>query len=186
MKFKLATAFAPLILLLAASSPAALADQTDPLLDSLFATLQSDDLPSHLEAEGQIWSIWYDSGDEAIEELMANGREAAQRGQSKVAEAFYSQVIEQAPNYAEGWNRRATIRFYRKDYNGSLADIQQTIKLEPRHFGAIGGLGLILSAQQRYAEAIIAYQHLLEIKPHSRDVKSRIETLREKLLESAV
>lgn len=186
MKCHPAAVLAPLVLILALSSTASLADQTDQRLDTLFTQLHSEDQAVQITAEGMIWEIWFESGLETIDALMSSGREAALQGEYEIAEAYFTQVIEQAPDYSEGWNRRATIRYFTRDYQGSLADIQQTIKLEPRHFGAIWGLGMILGSQHRYADAIVAFERLLEIKPSAVDAKARIELLRKELLKQTV
>ena len=107
-------------------------------------------------------------------------------GELIVAESIYGRIIEQYPNFSEAWNRRATVRFYQRDYDGSLADIEQTLKLEPRHFGAIWGLGMIMGLQQDYQRAIIAFETLLEIKPNSQDARPRIEMLKQALAKQAV
>jgi len=163
------------------------ADQTDQRLDDLFHTLQtSQDAAELLEVEADIWEIWYDSGSAEIDSLMGEGAALVRAGDLAAAEAVYGLVIKKAPMFSEGWNRRATIRFYRNDFEGSLADIEQTLKLEPRHFGAIWGLGMILSGQQDYERAIIAFEKLLEIKPNSEDARPRIELLKQAMVEEAV
>ena len=163
------------------------ADQTDPRLDELFVVLQnSQDQSKLVEVEAEIWEIWYQSGHEEIDTLMAVAATTARSGNLKKAETLYSQVIEKLPEFSEGWNRRATIRYYRNDYEGSLADIQQTLKLEPRHFGAVWGLGMILGWQQDFERAILAFERLLELKPNSRDAKPRIELLRQEMAKQAV
>ncbi|MBT8435359.1 MAG: tetratricopeptide repeat protein, partial [Gammaproteobacteria bacterium] len=93
---------------------------------------------------------------------------------------------EEVPDFSEGWNRRATVRFYQRDYDGSLEDIEQTLKLEPRHFGAFWGLGMILGSKQDFERAIIAFERLLEIKPNSDDARPRIELLKQELAKQAV
>ena len=164
-----------------------LPDQTDQRLDELFLTLQNSNNESVLlETESTIWEIWYESGKEEIDMMMAQAAEAVQTGQLANAEAIYSQVIERLPEFSEGWNRRATVRFYRKNYDASLADIEQTLKLEPRHFGAIWGLGMILGSKQDFSRAILAFERLLEIKPNARDAKPRIELLKQEMVKQAV
>jgi len=164
-----------------------LPDQTDQRLDELFLTLQNSDNESVLvETESTIWEIWYDSGMEEIDMMMALASEAVEAGQLAKAEAIYTRVIEQLPEFSEGWNRRATVRFYRKNYDDSLADIEQTLKLEPRHFGAIWGLGMILGSKQDFSRAILAFERLLEIKPNARDARPRIELLKQELAKQAV
>ena len=95
-------------------------------------------------------------------------------------------VIEEAPEFSEGWNRRATVRFYQRDYDGSLDDIEQTLKLEPRHFGAVWGLGMILGTQHDFERAISAFERLLEIKPNAADARPRIELLKQELAKQSV
>ena len=169
-----------------ASTPG-MADQTDQRLDALFDTLRSSNDSAELsEVEASIWEIWHESGEADIDALMMEAGVLASSGNLPEAEKLYARIIELAPNFSEGWNRRATVRFYQQDYEGSLADIEQTLKLEPRHFGAIWGLGMILGLQQDYQRAILAFEKLLEIKPNARDARPRIELLREAMTEESV
>jgi len=162
-------------------------DQTDARLDEIFITLKtSDDADLLGEAEATIWEIWFDSGQEDIDTMMEAARHTVLAGELAMAEAIYTQVIEKMPEYSEGWNRRATVRYYRKDYEGSLQDIHRTLILEPRHFGAIWGLGMILGWQRDFSGAISAFERLLEIKPNAPDARTRIELLKRELEKSAV
>jgi len=186
MKSLWRTAWLTAILLVCASA-VGLADQTDQRLDGLFDTLQTSDDGAQLnEVEAAIWEIWYDSGDENIDSMMLEASELAAAGDLVAAENLYANIIELAPNFSEGWNRRATIRFYMQDYDGSMADIEQTLKLEPRHFGALWGLGMILGLQQDYQRAIYAFEKLLEIKPNAQDARPRIKLLKEALAKQSV
>jgi tetratricopeptide (TPR) repeat protein len=165
----------------------AVADQTDQRLDELFLILKtSDDADELLEVESSIWEIWYQSGQADIDSQMQEAAALMGAGDLMAAESIYAGVITQMPMYSEGWNRRATVRFYMGDYEGSLADIEQTLKLEPRHFGAVWGLGMILGLQQDYDRAIAAFEQLLEIKPNSVDARPRIESLKQALAKAAV
>ena len=186
MVFKPKFVLTPLILIFALVGSTSLADQTDQRLDSLFTMLKGEDQDARGDAERKIWEIWFESGDEDINTLMDKAGEAEQFGLLRTAEALYGKVINRLPKYAEGWNRRATIRYYKQDYNGSLADIQQTIKLEPRHFGALWGLGMILGVQQQHDDAIVVFERLLEIKPNAKNVKEQIESLRAERTKEAV
>jgi tetratricopeptide (TPR) repeat protein len=162
-------------------------DQTDTRLDQLFEVLKSSENPYELqETEAAIWEIWYESGQQGIDELMQEAREAMQANDLRRAEVLYSEVIDMAPDFSEGWNRRATVRYYRRNYDGSLDDIRHTLVLEARHFGAIWGLGMILGSQRDFIGAITAFERLLEIKPNSRDARPRIELLKQELVKSAV
>lgn len=163
------------------------ADQTDQRLDALFQTLQtSQDADVLLEAEAAIWEIWYESGKESIDAMMLEAAGLVREGDLRGAEMIYSKIIEEVPEFSEGWNRRATVRFYQRDYEGSLNDIEQTLKLEPRHFGAFWGLGMILGSQQDFERAIIAFERLLEIKPNATDARPRIELLKQELAKQSV
>ena len=117
---------------------------------------------------------------------MATAGELVQAGNLSAAEEIYTEVIDLMPEFSEGWNRRATVRYYLGDLSGSLADIEETLRLEPRHFGAIWGLGMILGAQRDFERAILAFERLLEIKPNSRDARPRIELLKQELARESV
>jgi len=117
---------------------------------------------------------------------MLQASELGATGNLTAAEDLYAHIIQLAPNFSEGWNRRATIRFYLQDYDGSMDDIEQTLKLEPRHFGALWGLGMILGLRQDYQRAIYAFEKLLEIKPNSQDARPRIKLLKEALAKQSV
>ena len=164
-----------------------LADQTDTRLDALFETLQnSQDRSEVSETEMRIWAIWHESGQSDIDDMMKEAAELTGVGDLLAAENIYARIVKQAPEFSEGWNRRATVRFYMGDYDGSLADIEQTLKLEPRHFGAMWGLGMILGLKQDYERAILAFEKLLEINPNSMDARPRIESLKQAIAAEAV
>ena len=86
-------------------------------------------------------------------------------------------IVRLKPDFAEGWNKRATVHFLRKDYARSLADIHQTLLLEPRHFGAINGLAVILGQLDEDKRSLEAYRRLLEIYPHNKNARLAIEKL---------
>ncbi len=163
------------------------ADQTDARLDQLFETLQSSQDETVLqETEAEIWKIWYHSGEQAVDAKMEQASELMRAGNLPAAERIYTEIIEMRPDFSEGWNRRATVRFYQSDFDGSLADIEETLRLEPRHFGAIWGLGMILASQRDYQRAILAFERLLEIKPNSIDARPRIEVLKQEMARDSV
>jgi tetratricopeptide (TPR) repeat protein len=160
----------------------ALCDQTDPRLGALFETLQSSQDEALLQqTESEIWDIWYESGLPQVDDKMEQAAELVRNGDLAAGERLYSEVIELLPAFSEGWNRRATVRFYQRDFAGSLADIEETLRLEPRHFGAIWGLGMILGSQRDYERAILAFERLLEIKPNAADARPRIEDLKRQM-----
>jgi tetratricopeptide (TPR) repeat protein len=188
MKIRSVIIPAKLVIIIALFFPAITsADQTDRRLDALFEVLQNSENDIELqETESNIWQIWYESGQQDIDQLMEQASKVAQTGDLNRAESIYTDVIEMAPEFSEGWNRRATIRYYRNNYEGSLEDIHRTLVLEPRHFGAVWGLGMILGWQRNFDDAITAFERLLEIKPHASDARPRIEILKQELAKSAV
>jgi len=187
-KMKKTKSLLAIIMLLALCLPGVSpGDQTDQRLDQLFATLHgSEDETELRETEAAIWEIWFQSGDKAIDAKMDEAGLLLRDGELAAAEAIYTDVIEAAPKFSEGWNRRATVRYYQGDFVGSLADIEQTLHLEPRHFGAIWGLGMIFGSQHDYERAILAFERLLEIKPNSVDARPRIELWKHELAGDSV
>jgi len=107
-------------------------------------------------------------------------------GQPQTAINQFTRVIEATPQFAEGWNRRATAYFMVGDFEASLRDIQQTLALEPRHFGALSGLSMILENTLQYDKAIQAEKLLLELMPENVLIKKRIQLLRTQSLKSRI
>src|SRR3546814_496340 len=127
---------------LAAPRPAA-ADQNDSRLDELFIRLLEAPAPGEAQRiEGEIWRIWLESDDGAVRGLMRDGLAAMQRGDYPHALAKFDQMVLIAPDFAEGWNKRATVHYLLGNDGQSLDDIAKTLELEPRHFGAPAGRGL--------------------------------------------
>lgn len=176
-----------LALLIAAAlllTPVALkADQRDPQLDGLFARLHGD-IGSH-EAEvleQRIWAIWLRHDDEKVNALMELGVLEMSRGHREDALATFDLMIESAPDFAEAWNKRATLHYLMGEYESSLADIEETLALEPRHFGALSGRGLVLMALERWEEAYAAFQETLAVNPHARGARANMRYLEETYL----
>lgn len=155
------------------------ADQNDSRLEALFALLQTPTMPGQRQAiEAEIWAIWTDSGHQAINELMQQGTQAMQTRQYDKALAAFDDIIEQLPEFAEGWNKRATLHYLRQDYSASMRDVQRTLELEPRHFGALSGMGLIFMETGDPVGAIKAFEEVLKIHPHAPGAKANIQRLR--------
>jgi len=159
-----------------------LANQSDPRLPGLFDRLKAAASPEEAaDAEGRIWAIWHVSGDETIDRMMAEGVNAMTFRDLDRALAVFDAMVGKAPNFAEAWNKRATVRYLRGEYRGSIADIERTLALEPRHFGALSGLGLVHLAQGNEAEALGAFDRALAVHPHLAGAETHIRALREKL-----
>ena len=164
------------------SGPPVAADQADPILDVLFAKLQKATQPAEIHSVTRgIWQVWARSDDEQVNELMQAGIIALNQGAMSLAIAAFDAVVETAPDFAEGWNKRATVRFLVGDFAGSIADIERTLALEPRHFGALSGLGMIMMAEERPKEALKAYEAALAVNPHLPQARAVTKRLRQEL-----
>ncbi|KGM44350.1 hypothetical protein JY97_01365 [Alkalispirochaeta odontotermitis] len=158
------------------------ADQSDEQLDGLFDRLRSTADPMEARIlEIQIWRIWTDTGRDDMNVLMTQGTQAMARGRLQEAIAIFDEVVITLPNFAEGWNKRATAHYLSKDYTASVTDIERTLALEPRHFGAISGMGLIFMARGDETGALHAFEEVLKIHPHASGAKARVEELRKRL-----
>ncbi|MCR9219737.1 MAG: tetratricopeptide repeat protein [Alphaproteobacteria bacterium] len=170
--------------LLAVAAPApASADQADPRLDDLFRTLQGGEL-SFGEARGietRIWGIWLETESAAAEVLLRDGMDAMRDFDLDRAEESFSALVALSPDFAEGWNKRATIRYHVGDYQGSIADIKRTLSLEPRHFGAMAGLGLVYDALGEPEPAVEAFERALELNPYMPGIAQRLDRMKQQL-----
>jgi tetratricopeptide (TPR) repeat protein len=168
--------------LIGALPAGARADQRDARLDNLFARLQS--TPSGNEAqaiEQRIWRIWSEAGDPQVALLLQEGMLAMSQARYPVALELFDRMVAQAPDFAEGWNKRATLHYLMGNYSASVRDIQRTLDLEPRHFGALSGLGLIYDAVEEPAAALRSFEAAFEINPHLQSIEQRIVELRRQL-----
>jgi tetratricopeptide (TPR) repeat protein len=157
------------------------ADQTDARLDALFEVLATTSgMPAAQAAEAEIWRIWIESGREEIDALMVEGVLAMSNQRFEDAIALFRQITERAPEFAEGWNKRATAYYLNDDHVASVRDIQTTLALEPRHFGAISGMGLIFLSRGDEAGALAAFEAVLVIHPGAPGARQRVEELRKR------
>lgn len=158
----------------------AIADQTDPRLDALFEKLKKAEVFSIAHsAEQEIWTIWHERPDDpAVTAVMERGLRAMRESALPEALDAFDEAVGLAPDFAEAWNKRATIHFLLGDYAASIADVRQTLLLEPRHFGALSGLGQINLALDRKAEALEAFEAALEVHPYLQ-ARFFIDALRE-------
>ena len=162
------------------------ADQFNVRLDPLFARLQrAPDATTSAMIEQQIWRAWSEAPNDEAGRLMRRGTAAMQAGQLETALSNFNELIETEPDFAEAWNKRATVHYLLGNYQQSIADIDQTLALEPRHFGALSGLGAIFAQLEQPNAAIRAFEAVLEIYPQSNSSKRSIERL-EANLESRV
>ena len=169
-------------LLIALAGTPAGADQDDPRLDGLFDRLQHTPDPAEAQAlEQRIWGLWLESDDAAVDRLMQQGILALQGHQYATALQAFDRMVEQAPDFAEGWNKRATVHYLMGNWRDSVRDIQRTLALEPRHFGALFGLGLIYDALEEPEAALRSFEATLTLNPHSESTRQMVEQLRRQL-----
>ncbi|HIA21588.1 MAG TPA: tetratricopeptide repeat protein [Alphaproteobacteria bacterium] len=161
------------------------ANQNDTRLDSLFSQLQITDSGQKARTiEKFIWKIWRESGDESVDQLMVDGVKAMGGGNYEGALIAFNSIVKGAPNFAEGWNKRATLYWLMGDFEKSVEDINRTLALEPRHFGALSGLAMIRESQERPLDALQAFERALEIYPAMPNAAERIRKLNRQLGES--
>lgn len=175
--YRLCTTVAVAMIVAGVLAPAA-ADQSDPRLDDLFAGLKATGNPREAqEIEQMIWFIWSRTSSAGASLMLRQGTQYMNEGRNDEAEANFDAVVELAPKFAEGWNKRATVRYLKGDYQGSIEDIKRTLALEKRHFGALSGLGLIYDSLNEKKAAIEAFRAALEINPHMDSISERLKEL---------
>ncbi len=156
--------------------------ERDRQLDELFATLKA--AKSQEEADAivvRIWAIWNTSGNEAIDELMQFSLKLMNSAAFGPALEVLDTIVQQAPDYAEGWNRRATLLYIVDEYDRSLRDCEEVLRREPRHFGALAGMGMIAIAQGRHAAALDFYRRALKANPFLRERQAILPALEKKV-----
>lgn len=158
------------------------AEEQAKTLDTLFADLKR----SRTDADAQritaeIWSAWSDSGSANINLMLEWAKSAIDKREFAAAMDMLDQVVLLAPDFAEGWNRRATLHFMLQEPKKSMADIQRVLELEPRHFGALAGMASILRDRGEDELALKAYERLLDVHPFMREAQAAAGDLADKL-----
>lgn len=128
-----------------------------------------------------IWKIWNRSGSSTADLLMVQAERAMGAGQQEIAILILSTVVDQYPEFTEARNKRATAFYIARDYEQSIVDIMEVLKREPRHFGALSGLGLIYQQQGKKKKALSAFRRALAIHPHLKDIKRAVKKLSGKI-----
>jgi tetratricopeptide (TPR) repeat protein len=154
----------------------ALAEDTAKL-DGLFDRLKTAEAAEAGRIETEIWIEWSKSGSPAIDLLLQRGKDAMDLGDFPAAIEHFSAVIDQAPDFSEAWNGRATAYYMAGEFGPSVADIAQVLKLNPRHFGALSGLAMILEETGKPETALKAYRAALAIHPHLQGATEAVERL---------
>ena len=169
-------------LFIAVASGQANGDQQDARLTSLFERLRMTSDPNEARAvEQRILEIWLEFEDPLIDDLLKRGLIAMARFDLVLALTHFDQIVKDAPAFAEGWHRRSTVHYFMGNLEASVRDIQQTLALEPRHFGALYGLAVIYDHLDEPTAALRGFEAALAIHPHLSYAKQRAEELREEL-----
>jgi tetratricopeptide (TPR) repeat protein len=151
-------------------------------LDFLFGALKAaPDEVSAKHVEARIWAIWMQTPSDTAALLMVRAKAAMDAQKMDVALKLLDAIVKLRPDYTEAWNRRATLYYLQNDYARSLADIQQVLIREPRHFGALAGLGMIMQDIGDEKRALDAFRKALAVNPHLEKVPELVKTLSEKV-----
>lgn len=158
------------------------ADQANSRLDALFEQLRLSESPAQIRTtESEIWSIWLTHPNSDVERLMVLGTEAMNRRQFPEALLIFTQIVENFPEFAEGWNKRATLHYLVGNTEASVSDIERTLALEPRHFGALSGLGLVYLQQGKLTQAKDAFEKLIAVHPNSPNAQENLRLVIEQI-----
>jgi tetratricopeptide (TPR) repeat protein len=151
-------------------------------LDFLFGALKAaPDEASAKHVEARIWAVWMQTPSDTAALLMVRAKAAMDAKQVDVALKLLDAVVKLRPDYVEGWNRRATLYYLKNDYVHSLQDIEQVLVREPRHFGALAGLGMIMQDLGDEKRALDAFRKALAVNPHLEKVPDLVKSLTEKV-----
>ena len=150
-----------------------------PELDALFDLLRgASDPRDRADAEHRIWAIWSGHEDADAARAMRGAIAAFESGDATAADRELTMMVDRWPNWAEAWNKRATLRFVEERDADSLDDIGRTLKLEPRHFGALSGFGQICLRARDISSALLVFEHAIAINPNMDSVRQAADVLR--------
>jgi tetratricopeptide (TPR) repeat protein len=152
-------------------------------LPALFKALRDQDDLVRALSESSIWQVWSRSGDPKVDGLFAAGVEQMNHGQAQAAIDTFSQIISLKPDFAEGWNKRATVYFFIGEYDKSLRDCDEVIKRNPTHWGALSGYGQIYLQLDKPEQALAYFQRALAANPNLQQIDQMIEQLKQALIE---
>ena len=165
-----------------ALAPAASAGPREDQLDKMFARLKQTTSESEAQALTQaIWILWTTSDDSNVNDMMRRGLRMMSAQNYDEALQIFDRMVKYAPEFAEGWNKRATVHYMLGNFQESVADIQKTLALEPRHFGALSGLGMINVELDRNRDALKAFEEALKANPFLPGSRQQVQELKKKL-----
>lgn len=156
--------------------------QTIDPVDRMFADLKKTSNPKYAKtiADG-IWAQWFRSGSATIDLMLHWSNEAIERNDFHIALDYLDQIVIKKPDFPEGWNRRATLHFMMNNFAKSMADINEVLALEPRHFGALAGMALILEQTGNKKAALSAWKRTLDVYPAMKNAQDAVIRLEDEL-----
>ncbi|PYN80064.1 MAG: hypothetical protein DMD96_15425 [Candidatus Rokuibacteriota bacterium] len=152
-------------------------------LPRLVAALRDGDSLVRAFAENAMWQVWSRSGDGDIDRLFAIGVEQMNARRGEVAVETFTEIVRRRPEFAEGWNKRATVYYLLGEYQKSLADCDEVMKRNPYHFGALSGYGMIYLQLDQPAKALDYFQRALGVNPNLESIRQTVETLKTLLIQ---
>ena len=152
-------------------------------LPALFKQLRDPDDLVRALTENSIWQVWSRSGDKQVDALFSAGVEQMNQGQAQAAIGTFTEIIRLKPDFAEGWNKRATIYFLVGEYDKSLSDCDEVIKRNPQHWGALSGYGQIYVQLDKPEQALVYFQRALTVNPNLQQVENMIQQLKQVVIE---
>ena len=153
-------------------------DTREVALDRLFASLhKASDEQAAKAVEQKIWELWSRFDSPTAEVLLGQAVVAMDASENAASLEILDRIVAAYPTYAEAWNKRATLQFMLGNYEASLRDIDKVLDLEPRHFGALAGRGMIYQRQEKWTEALDAYREALSMNPNMMGIKAAIQEL---------
>jgi tetratricopeptide (TPR) repeat protein len=138
------------------------------------AALRGPDAAAASRAEAELWAMWSTAGAPEVDALFAEGVRAMEDNRLADAEGAFTRIIARAPDFAEGWNKRATVRYLARNFPGSIEDCGETVARKPHHFGALSGQGLCHVALGQFREAAALFRRALEVHPHLESVRQNL------------
>jgi tetratricopeptide (TPR) repeat protein len=149
------------------------------IMPALVQALRDDDVRVRAATQDVMWAIWLRSGHDEIDALMVEGIRLMEMQRYPEAVNIFDQIIARAPNFAEGYNKRATVYYLMQEFEKSIADIQHTLELNPVHFGALSGMGLCYLGLDEPRKALEWFERAVTVNPNMDTIQSYIQQIRE-------
>ena len=148
-------------------------------MPALVQTLRDDDARVRDAAQNVMWTIWLRSGNDEIDALMAEGPQLMEQEEYPEAVQVFAQIIARAPQFAEGYNKRATAYYLMQEFDKSIADIHRTLELNPVHFGALSGMGLCYLGLEEPRQALVWFERAVAVNPNLASIQHYIQQIRD-------